>query len=301
MHSPATSGRVLAGPAVGAARFSYHRARHPDEVDELLAEHGPQARILAGGTDLLVQMRAGVRRPQHVVDVADLAGLSTVSFTDGRLRVGAGAALWRIEELPVVRERFAALYEGARCVGSLQIQSRATLAGNACNASPAADTSPALLLYDAVMGIRSAVGKREVPITEFWSGPGGTTMRPGEWVEHITLSDPGPHGSCYVKLGRTRGVDLALVAIACLVGAGEVRVACASLASSARRLGGVAELLRSDPTADSEAVDTALAAEISPISDIRASSRYRLAMAGVCTRRAHSAATARRDGGAGGS
>ncbi len=294
MPDPSFAG-VLAGPAVGAADFRYHRPRHPEEVDALLAQHGANARLLAGGTDLLVQVRAGHRQPAHVVDVADLGPLGDIAIDGDRLTVGAAAPLWRVREHPVVQQRYAALADGAACVGSLQIQSRATLVGNACNASPAADTSPALLLYDASATIRSVAGHRELPVADLWLGPGATALGPGEWVESLTLTDPGEHGSAYVKLGRTRGVDLALVAVACLVGADDVRVACASLAPTSRRIGSVETLLRDRPDADDTALGGAIAAEITPITDIRASAAYRLAMATVCTRRAFGAARERRE------
>ena len=231
-----------------------------------------------------------------MIDVSDLAALAEITFSDRRLRVGATTQLWQLESNPVVRTRFAALRDGVRCVGSLQIQNRATLAGNVCNASPAADTAPALLLYDAVVGIRSAAGRRQLPVSDFWRGPGATALAPDEWVEHVTLVDPGPQGSGYVKLGRTRGVDLALVGVAALVSDSDVRVACASLAPTARRLAAVEALLASSPAVDDDALDQVLASEISPITDIRASARYRLAMARVCVRRAHDLASRRRQG-----
>jgi CO/xanthine dehydrogenase FAD-binding subunit len=293
MHSSAP-GSVLAGPAVGAARFQYHRARSANEVDDLMAELGPDARIIAGGTDLIVQVRAGFRKPAHVIDIADIAELSGISLQDNMLRVGSVASLSAIQEFPRVPERFAALVEGCRNVGSIQIQSRATLAGNACNGSPAADTSPALLLYDTTVGIRSVGGRRELPVVDFWTGPGRTALRPGEWVEYLTLADPGIHGSSYVKLGRTRGVDLALVGIACLVAEHTVRLACASMAPATRRMAAVEDLLNANPAATTAAVDSVIASELTPISDIRASARYRLAMAGVCTRKAFALATDRR-------
>lgn len=295
MHSP-NAGAVLAGPTVGAARFRYHRARSASEVDDLLATLGTDARVIAGGTDLLVQIRAGARRPQHVIDVADVAELSRIDVQGNRFRIGAAVPVCAIRESPQVVTRFAALVEGCRNVGSLQIQSRATLAGNACNASPAADTSPALLVYDAVVGIRSADGAREVAITDFWSGPGRTVLRAGEWVDHVTLTDPGVHGSSYVKLGRTRGVDLAIVGIACVAVEDTVRFACASMAPTARRISALEELLSSHPDAPATAVDAAIGSELTPISDIRAGARYRLAMAGVCARRAYAQALHRRSG-----
>jgi carbon-monoxide dehydrogenase medium subunit len=286
---------VLAGPAVGATNFRYHRPRDAEEVDALLAEHGEDARLLAGGTDLLVQLRSAARRPAHVVDLVELRALSGIAVSGRQIRVGATTPLWPLEEHPVVRERFVALREGARCVGSLQIQSQATLVGNVCNASPAADTAPALLLYDAVAGVRSARGRREVPLAELWVAPGRTSLAADEWVEHLTLTDPGPHGSCYVKLGRTRGVDLALVGVACLDTGAEVRVACASLAPTPRRLPAVERVLaRGQGSAGDGALEQAVSDEVRPISDVRASARYRLAMASVCCRRALEGAARRR-------
>lgn len=295
MPDRSTQQRVLAGPAVGAADFTYHRPGAPREVDELLARYAAEARVLAGGTDLLVQIRSAARRPAHVVDIADLSAVGGIRLDGAQLRVGAATQLWELEAHPVVRERFAALREGVRCVGSLQIQNRATLVGNLCNASPAADTGPALLVYEAAVSVRSVRGSREVRLVDFWLGPGRTALDPDEWVEHVTLHDPGQHGSAYVKLGRTRGVDLALVGVAAVVTSAGVRLAGASLAPTVQRLTGVEELLSADVAAGKDEVAAAVAADVSPISDLRASARYRLAMAGVCVRRAHEIASRRRE------
>jgi CO/xanthine dehydrogenase FAD-binding subunit len=288
---------VLAGPALGAADFRYHRPRRPEEVDDLLARYGEDACILAGGTDLLVQLRHGDRRPVHVVDLVDLAVPRGIDVSGHELRVAATVQLWQLEEHPHVQRRFAALVEGARCVGSLQIQSRATLVGNVCNASPAADTAPALLVYDAVASIRSARGSREVTLPELWTGPRSTSLAPDEWVEHLTLTDPGSHGSTYVKLGRTRGVDLALVGVACVDTGDEVRVAAASLAPTVRRLPTLERLYRQeggDGVGD-DALADALGHDVTPISDVRAGAAYRTAMARVCCRRAREEAYRRRE------
>ena len=287
--------RVLAGPAVGAADFTYHRPGDPLEVDALLARYAGEARVLAGGTDLLVQIRSAARRPAHVVDIADLSAAGGVRFDGVQLRVGAATQLWELDAHPVVREHFAALRDGVRCVGSLQIQNRATLVGNLCNASPAADTGPALLVYDAAVGVRSVRGSREVPLADFWLAPGRTALQPDEWGEHVTLRDPGHHGSAHVKLGRTRGVDLALVGVAAVVTSAGVRVAGASLAPTVRRLAAVEALLSADVAAGRDETAAAVAADVSPISDLRAGARYRLAMAGVCVRRAHETASRRRE------
>ena len=267
--------------------FVYHRPQDAGDVDDILQTHGADARVLAGGTDLLVQVRAGIQQLQHVIDITGLEELSFLQPEGSRLRIGAGAPMWKLTENPLVRTRFVALAEAARSVGSKQIQNRATVVGNICNASPAADTGPALLIYDAVVGIRSAAGRRRLPLGQFWLGPRLTALEPHEWVEYVELEDPGFHGSCYVKLGRTRGVDIALVGAAVMANEDGFRLAYASVAPTVRRTPRAETAL--DPALGEsqtwETVERQLAAEIAPIDDLRASARYRSAMALVCTRR----------------
>jgi CO/xanthine dehydrogenase FAD-binding subunit len=289
------SERVLAGPALGAADFKYHRPHERGEVDDLLAQYGSEARILAGGTDLLVQLRSGAQHPEHVVDLVDLEVPADIVLSGRHLRVDATTELWQLEAHPGVNERFTALVEGARCVGSLQIRNVATLVGNVCNASPAADTAPALLLYDTVALVRSRRGRRELPVSELWGGPRRTTLAEDEWVEQLVLTDPGPHGSCYVKLGRTRGVDLALVGIACLDTGDEVRVASASLAPTPRRMPAVERVYAESVETGAADLQHALDEDAAPISDVRAGAAYRVAMARVCCRRARERAGRRRE------
>jgi carbon-monoxide dehydrogenase medium subunit len=284
--------RVLSPPGL-VGGFVYHRPASADAVDDLLDSLGGAARLLAGGTDLLVQMRSGGSPVEHVIDLVDLGGLDEVREDGSDLHIGATVSMWSLTEHPVVRRRFASVADAARCVGSRQIQARATLAGNICNASPAADTAPALLLYDADVELRAATGRRRVPLAEFWRGPRRTLLSPGEWVERITLHDPGRHGSAYVKLGRSRGVDLALVGVAVLVTGAETRIAACAVAPTVRRLV-IAEREISD-WGDDATVDRSIGASISPISDIRAGADYRRAMTVVCCRRARKEAIRRRD------
>lgn len=267
--------------------YIYYRPQDASEVDDLLYAHGADARILAGGTDLLVQLRDGSVAPRHVIDISGLDELSLVELGGDHLRIGAASPLWKLTESAAVRSRFAALAEAAKCVGSKQIQNRATVVGNICNASPAADTGPALLVYDAVVGIRSTTGCRRLPLSEFWLGPRRTALDPQEWVEYVELGDAGRHGSCYVKLGRTRGVDIALVGVAVLATDSGYRLAYASLAPTVRRATVTERVLDPSRGVDQtwKDVERTLAGEIDPIDDVRASAKYRSAMAVVCTRR----------------
>lgn len=168
--------------------FHYVRPKALAEVFSLLGERGSAARILAGGTDVIVRLRMGHLRPDLVVDIKDVAELGAdIADAGSHLRIGARAVMTTLIADDRIRRHFPALVEAAAVVGSIQIRNRATLAGNICNASPAADTAPALLVYGAIVNLARANGRRAVPLTEFFTGPGRTVMTEGELVESIDL------------------------------------------------------------------------------------------------------------------
>src|ERR1051325_10406420 len=151
--------------------FKYVRPRQLEEVLTVLATHGAAARVLAGGTDVLVRLRMGHMRPDVVVDIKRVGDLSDRIVDEGsHLRVGAHVVMTELIADDRIRRHFPALVEAASVVGSIQIRNRATLAGNICNASPAADTAPALLVYGALVNLVSAAGRRQVPLSEFFPG-----------------------------------------------------------------------------------------------------------------------------------
>ena len=208
--------------------FRYIRPRTLDDAFSVLTAHGPAARLLAGGTDLLVRLRLGHVRAAVVVDLKGLDALrADVIETGSSLRIGASTVMTDIVADPRVRRHFPALVESATVVGSVQIRNRATLAGNICNASPAADTAPALLAYGAVVNLVSAGGPRRIALTEFFTGPGQTVMAGGEIVESIDLPVPSDAtGAAFGRITRRRGVDLATINLCCLVtGSGKSRFA----------------------------------------------------------------------------
>ena len=196
----------------------------------MLRDHGPGARLLAGGTDLLVRLKKGLRMcPRVVVDLKRVAELrGDVDEIDGRIRIGARAVMTDVIEDQRIREHFPALVEAARTVGSVQIRNRATLAGNLCNASPAADTAPALLAHGAQPESRQRQrGTRQLPLDDFFTGPGRTVLAPGEMVASIDLPLPiEPTGGAFGRLTRRHGVDLAIVSVCCVAReSGEARFA----------------------------------------------------------------------------
>jgi len=266
--------------------FAYARPETISELQDALASDD-QARVLCGGTDLVVRLRSGHTHARVVVDVKHVRDLSDgIVDTGAWARVGARATMTTLGEDALVCQHFPALVEAANVVGSVQIRNRATLAGNICNASPAADTAPALLVYGAVVNALGPVGPRQIPIGDFFVGPGKTALAPREFVESIDLPIPAaPAGSAFARITRRYGVDLATVNLCCRVDAsGDVRFAYGAVAPT--------PFLASTDERFDVAHDDArqfvapLVAQTRPISDVRGSADYRTAMVEVMSRRA---------------
>jgi CO/xanthine dehydrogenase FAD-binding subunit len=284
--------------------FSYERPTSLGDAIALLVAHGPAARPLAGGTDLIIRLRDGSARPDVVVDVKRVAEIGDSIRDDGdRLVIGARATMTDILADERVRRHFAALAEAAAVVGSVQIRNRATLAGNLCNASPAADTAPALLVFDAVVVAVGPGGERRIPLDAFFVRSGVTTLEPAELVTSIELPLPAePFGSVHLRRTRRRGHDLASVTLACGVGRdGVTRLAYGSV--------GPRPVLAIDPSgvladpaapaAERERVLDELLGDAAPSpTSMRASPEYRVAMLRVLALRAIEAARGRLDGAA---
>jgi len=278
--------------------FAYERPRHLDAAIGLLAG-GPAARPLAGGTDLIIRLRDGTVRPDVVVDVKAIAELDAgIHLSDGHLVIGARTVMTDILGDARVRRDFPALAEAAAYVGSAQIRNRATLAGNVCNASPAADTAPALLVHEAVVVVAGPDGTRRIAIDEVFVRSGVTTIAPTELVTAIELPLPAARaGEVHLRRTRRRGHDLASVTLACRVtDDGRTRLAYGSVGPRPVVVVDGSGVL-ADPAAPAEAKDALLesmlaAASPSPTS-MRAGPEYRLAMLGVLARRGLEIATAR--------
>jgi CO/xanthine dehydrogenase FAD-binding subunit len=279
--------------------FRYERPGRLAEAVELLDRHGPAARVLAGGTDLIIRLRDGTLRPDVVVDIKGVAELDQAIGDDGDgLRVGACTTMTAIAGDERIRRDHRSLAEAAAVVGSVQIRNRATLAGNIANASPAADTIPSLLIDDARITLTGPAGTRTVAADDLFVRSGVTTLAHGELISAIDLpAPPVARGTVHVRRTRRRGHDLASVTIACAVAAdGVTRLAYGSL--------GPRPVLVIDETgllADPRATDLAkmerlealfTRASPSPRS-LRASPDYRLAMLHVLGLRAVATASDR--------
>jgi carbon-monoxide dehydrogenase medium subunit len=284
--------------------FDYVRPASLDAVIGLLDEHGPSARLLAGGTDVLVRLRTGHMRPAVVVDLKAARGLeSTIVQTGSSLRIGARCVMADLLTDERVRAHFPALVDAVRVVGSVQIRHRATLVGNICNASPAADTAPSLLVHDAVANIAGPSGARRVPVAEFFTGPGTTVLGRGEVVGSIDVPIPeGRTGASFTRLTRRRGVDLASLTVSCLIKeSGEASIAFGAVAPTplvVKDDGAIVAEFRRQTSVSAATLDR-LVARCRPISDVRASRDYRLAMLRVFIGRALKRALDRLADGAG--
>jgi CO/xanthine dehydrogenase FAD-binding subunit len=271
--------------------FDYARPACVADAVDLLARHGDDARVLAGGTDLVVALRRGPARPRLVVDIKGLADLPPpVTDAAGTIRIAATAVLADLAAHPLIRSRFPALVEAMNVVGSIEIRNRATLAGNVCHASPAADTVPVLLVHGAQVVIAGPAGPRRIPLPAFLLGPGRAALGPGEIVTAVELPAPDrPLGTAFARMTRRRGVDLATVSVCGAVdGAGVTRLGYGAAGPVPFLVTDETGVLADPgaPAAARDAVLDALIARADPISDVRASREYRLAMLRVLTARA---------------
>jgi len=266
--------------------FDYRRPRNLGEMTELLGRD--DAVVLAGGTDLLVALRHHKIRPALVVDLKSVAEIGHEIEADGRrLRIGGRVVMSQLTGNDHVNTHFPALGTAASVVGSVQISNRATLAGHPCNASPAADTAPALIAYAAMVTMTGPDGSRTVPVKAFVGGPGWTVLRHGEVVTEVELPIPTERvGSAFARVTRRKGVDLASVNLAC------------ALERSGRARFGVGTVgptpLVAETTIDGlpdGAGWARLLSVTSPISDVRAGADYRRAMLWVHSKRALQAAS----------
>jgi CO/xanthine dehydrogenase FAD-binding subunit len=276
-------------------------------LDEALAAVRAGARPIAGGTDLVVGARQGkTPLPDALIAIHELGELRGIAEqAGGGLRIGALVSHTDLVEHPAVRERFTALADASAIVGSHATRHVGTIGGNVMNASPAMETGGPLMCFAATVVLVSAEGERRLPLEELLTGPGRTAARPDELLVAIEL--PGPSagsGSCYARLEYRRQMEIAVVGATCAVTLDGSQITAARLAITAlaptilRVPAAETALVGSDGGADVvRLAGAAAAAASSPISDVRASSDYRLAMAAVIARRAVAAAIARAHGG----
>ncbi|HXI31400.1 MAG TPA: xanthine dehydrogenase family protein subunit M [Vicinamibacterales bacterium] len=279
----------------------YETPRSVAEAVRLMAADSG-ARVLAGGTDLLVQFRAGVRQPSAFVDVKRIPELMAIDLDDQRLRLGAATPAATVGEHAELRRLWPGLAESVRLIGSTQIQGRGSVGGNLCNASPAADTTCALIVNRAECVIAGPAGERTVPVDAFCVGPGRTVLEAGELLVAVRVPRPAARtADAYLRLIPRTEMDIAVAgaAVSLTLDAAGVctaaRVAIGAVAPTALRVPEAEQALvgsRLDVTALRRAAEAAAAAA-RPIDDKRGTAAYRRTVAGVLTRRAAAIAAQR--------
>ncbi len=276
--------------------FIFAAPQSVQEAVELLARANGEARPLAGGTDLIAQMKENRRSPGVVVDVKKISELNELSW-DARngLRIGAAVSCSRLAAYAPVRERYPALAEACALVGSVQIQNRAALGGNFCNAAPSADAVPPVLSYGGRLLIAGSNGRREIAAEDFFVGPGQTVLGKDELLVQITIpTPPSPSGAAYLRFIPREEMDIAIAGVGSFVQLSADRTRCeqarltlAAVAPTPVRAREVEAFLIGKPLDQATIAQAGeLAAKAAkPISDVRSSAAYRVEMVKVLTRR----------------
>lgn len=272
------------------------RFEAPTSIDDavaLLAAEGGISRVLAGGTDVLVQLRSGMVEPDLVVDVKRIPGMFDIADEDGGWRVGAAVPAIAMKEHAALAAAWPGVVEAANLIGSTQIHNRATLAGNLCNGSPAADSVPAMVAAGAVARIHGPNGTRDVAVEDVPTGPGKTSLAQGEMVGSIFLpTRPARSGDAYLRFIPRSEMDIAVVGagVSVLMDGDKVasaRVALGAVAPTVRLVADAGAALEGKTVDEAaEAVAAAASAACSPIDDKRGTVEFRTEVAGVLAVRA---------------
>lgn len=282
-------------------RFELALPESLDDCLRLLAQRGPETKLLAGGTDLLPQMKNSVVMPKRVIDLSGVARVKILECDAKGLRIGAAVPARQIEQDPRVREGYAAVAESAALLGSVQVRNLATVGGNICNAAPSADMAPPLVALEAQAVIAGPQEERRVPLSDFFTGVRKTVVGPDELLVEIFVPAPGPHsGGSYIRHTPRRELDIAVVGVASQVTiangvCAKARISLAAVAPTPVRATAAEAALEGKPLTP-ELIERAadLAGQAAkPISDQRGSADFRRHLVRILTRRTLTTALAR--------
>lgn len=286
--------------------FDYAAPHTLAQARALLLQHGTQACLMAGGTDLLVEIKERIRQPALVVDIKRIPDMDQLHIAaNGDLHLGALVTARQLETHAEVQRFWPALHQAVMELGSIQVRHRATVVGNICRASPSADTLPPLIAAGAKLRVQGADAIREIAMEDFFTGAGRTVLQAGDIVVGVVVPAPAARsGQVYIKHGRRKAMELATVGVAvnlCLDEGGRcssVRIALGAVAATPIRARQAEDGLLGQPVSGAWLARAGQAAmqEARPISNVRASAAYRLEMVGVLTRRALAQAVARAGG-----
>lgn len=275
--------------------FEYLRPATLQEACSLRLRYGEDAKIMAGGTDLLVKMRQRVENPKTIIDIKGISGLDQIHYeANRRLRVGALVTLRTLETAEIVRKKFDIIAEAAGTIGSVQVRNKGTTGGNSCNASPCSDTAIPLIAMDAEAQVSGLEGTKTIPLESFFEGPGKTVLKQDELLTEILVPEPTPNaGRAFVKYGMRNAMEIAVVNVGASIEVTDrickcARIALGSVAPTPIRARDAEEVLVGEEFDDklAEKAAEASAEEIRPISDIRSSAEYRTTVTKVLVKRA---------------
>lgn len=287
--------------------FDYIPARTVDEAVSLLASKGDQARVLAGGTDLIVQVREGRRQLELIVDVKKIPDVNVLSYDpQNGLHLGAAVPCHRIYGDAIIAQAYPGLIDAFSLIGGIQIQGRASIGGNLCNSSPAADSIPPLIVHHTTCVIAGPNGRREVPVEQFCTGPGQNLLEHGELLVSLRIPPPPNNfGSHYQRFIPRNEMDIAVVGVGSAVVLSEdrstimaARIALGAVAPTPLLVEEAAAALVGKPISEDAIAEAAAAARVAarPITDMRGTVEQRRHLSGVLTRRTLQGAIARARG-----
>jgi carbon-monoxide dehydrogenase medium subunit len=267
--------------------FSFH---HPETIDAAISfasEHGDDARFIAGGTDLMIQINRRRLAPRHLVSLAGL-GLDTISETQGKYVIGAMVTHDAVVTHPGFQRELIALAEASAVIGGRQVRNIATVGGNIVNASPAADFVPVLLALDAVVELRGPAGTRSLPLDRFLVERGRTVRRADEILTSVRFDKPpAASATAFLKAGRRKAMEISVICVAAhLVQSGKARIAVGAAASRTVRVPEAEALVERQGGGAFPEAGRLAAEQVTPIDDVRASARYRKLLVAALVERA---------------
>lgn len=277
--------------------FNYVAAQSVDEVIKLLAEKGDTARVMSGGTDLLVALREGRRKAELVIDVKRVKETTELTYDAQRgLTLGAAVPCHRIYDDKALAKAYPGLIDSASLIGGVQIQGRASIGGNLCNASPAADSIPSLIVHGVICHIAGPNGQRQVPVEDFCVAPGRTVLQNGEFLVALSFPAPKPgFGAAYLRFIPRNEMDIAVVGVGASVQLDEsrtkivsARIALGAVAPKPLFIPAAGEALAGKAISDEAIAEAARLAQAAatPITDMRGTAEYRKHLSAVLTGRA---------------
>ncbi len=276
-------------------KFEYHEPTTLEEACQIMSELGHGAKPLAGGTDLIVNMKKKIVSPGHLVSLSMIDDLKKIDASNGLLKIGACLTAAELAESKEIRETLTALSRGAESLGSPLIRNLATIGGNLISARPAADLPPALIAYGAKVALKNSSGERLVSLEDLFLGPGETLIGPNEILTEIHVDSPPPSaGAAYIKLGVREALEISLVNVAAFISMDrdgsiqEARIVLGSVAPTPIRATSAEQILTGEKPSETlfSRAGEAASKDSKPIDDFRASAEYKRAMVEVLTQRA---------------